>query len=203
MGDAGLEGEAVDQRLQRRAGRADGAAHVDEAAAGRVEPVGGADPREDRAGAVVGDDQRAADAVAEPAGALGDQRLEPGLQAGVEGGRDRPVARVCRDQPVGEVRGERGEGAPDVGDALGAGGGGFVGGEDAGADGAGEDAVAGKPRRLGRAVGAAGLGGLRQRDEERGFGGGEPARLLAEVGEAGGADALEVAAVGGEGRGRG
>ena len=34
-------------------------AHVDEAAAGRVEPVGGADAGEDLAGAVVGDDERA------------------------------------------------------------------------------------------------------------------------------------------------
>ena len=63
----------------------------------------------------------------------------------------------------------------------------------------GEDAVAAGARRLGRAVGPAGLGGLRQGDEEGRLGGRQAARLLAEPGEARGADALEVAAVGGEG----
>ena len=120
----------------------------------------------------------------------------------------RPASRVVAiapapgrrgDEAVGEVRRERRERPAHRRDRLGAGGGGLVRREDAGGRGAGEDAVAGGARGLGRAVGPAGLGRLRQGDEQRGLGGGQPARLLAEPGEAGGADALEVAAVGREG----
>ena len=72
-----------------------------------------------------------------------------------------------------------------------------------GVDGAGKrqpikHAVAGGPRRFRVAVGAARFGRLGQGDEERGFGGGQARRLLAEVGEARGADAFDVAAVGRE-----
>ena len=131
--------------------------------------------------------------------ALGDEGLEAGLERGVEGRRDLGRARARGDEAVGEVGRERRERAADGRHRLGAGGGGLLGVEDAGGGGAGEDAVAGGAGGLGRAVGAAGLGRLRQRDEERGLGGGEAAGLLAEPGEARGADALEVAAVGGEG----
>ena len=53
-------------------------------------------------------------------------------------------------------------------------------------------------RGLRVAVGPALLGQLRQRDEQRGFGDGQPPRLLAEIGERGGAHAFEVAAIGRE-----
>ena len=53
--DAELEGETVDERLQRRAWRAQGAGHVDEAVAPRVEEVRGADRCQDLSGPVVGD----------------------------------------------------------------------------------------------------------------------------------------------------
>ena len=46
------------------------------------------------------------------------------------------------------------------------------------------------------AVGPARLGRLRERDEQRRLGRLKPPRLLAEIGERGGADALDVTAIG-------
>ena len=48
----------------------------------------------------------------------------------------------------------------------------------------------------GMAVGAALFGQLRQRDQQGGFRDRQPLRLLAEIGERGGADAFEIAAIG-------
>ena len=68
-------------------------------------------------------------------------------------GKEQRPAEAARE--IGLERGD----AVRIGpfEALGAGSNGFFGGEDAGADGAREDAVASKPCGLGRAVGAAGL----------------------------------------------
>ena len=93
---------------------------------------------------------------------------------------------------------ERRERPADGRDRLGAGGGGLGRVENAGGDGAGQHAVAGGAGGRRVAVGAAGFRRLRQRDEERRLGRSQAARLLAEPGEGSGADALEVAAVGGE-----
>ena len=71
-------------------------------------------------------------------------------------------------------------------------------GDRAGRDGALEHAVARAAGGLGIAVGAAHFRRLRQGDEQRRLADREPARLLAEVGERGGAHALDVAAEGGE-----
>ncbi len=51
-------------------------------------------------------------------------------------------------------------------------------------------------RRPGVQVGPARAGRLRQRHQQRGFGRGQPARRLAEIGQAGGADPFQVAAEG-------
>ena len=61
----GLEGEAVDERLQRRARRAHGARHVDGAEAVLVEIARRADVRDHLAGAVVDGDQRGGQASAQ------------------------------------------------------------------------------------------------------------------------------------------
>ena len=134
------------------------------------------------------------------AGALGDERLEARPAGRRRGWSRSRRPRAGGDEAVGEVRGERRERpadgrAPRSVRAAAA----SSAARTPARDGAGEDAVAGGAGGLGRAVGAAGLGRLRQGDEQRGLGGGQPARLLAEPGEARGADALEVAAVGGEG----
>ena len=71
-------------------------------------------------------------------------------------------------------------------------------GNDAGRGDAVEHAVAGVARRLDRAVRAALLRRLRQRDQQRRLAQRQPPRLLAEIGERRGAHAFEVAAVGRE-----
>src|SRR3954447_6453330 len=58
-----------------------------------------------------------------------------------------------------------------------------------------EHAVTRFARRIGIAIEPAGLRRLRQRDQQRGFSQRQPLRLLAEIGDRGGANALEVAAV--------
>ena len=79
-------------------------AHVDEAAAAWVEPVGSADPRQDFAGPVIGDDQGSADPGADALRPLGRQRLEPHLQPSIERRRDLACAQPRRDQAVCEMR---------------------------------------------------------------------------------------------------
>jgi len=63
---------------------------------------------------------------------------------------------------------------------------------------AGDDAVARGRGLLREAIGAPRLGRLGKRHQQRALGGGEPLRLLAEIGERRGAGALDVAAIGGE-----
>ncbi len=63
-------------------------------------------------------------------------------------------------------------------------------------EGAVEHPVARRFCRAGRAVGPARLGRLRQRDEQRRLAVTEAARLLAEIGQRGGAQAFEIAAIG-------
>ena len=87
-----------------------------------------------------------------------------------------------------------GNGRRAVGTALAPRRGGLVGVEHAGSGGARQHPVARGPRRLRGAVRPPRLGRLRQRDEQRGLGRGQAARLLAEPGEARGAHPLEVAA---------
>ncbi len=56
MGDATLEGQSIDERLQRRARRTHGLRHVDGAGAILREIIGGADMREHRARRIVDDE---------------------------------------------------------------------------------------------------------------------------------------------------
>ncbi len=61
-----------------------------------------------------------------------------------------------------------------------------------------EHAVARAMRDLGRAIGPAHFGRLRDRDQQRGFGERKALRLLAEIGMRGRAHAFEIAAIGRE-----
>ena len=194
-----LEGEAVDQRLQRRARRADGARHVDEAAAALVEEAGRADRGENLAGLVVGDEDGDRNGIGERGGALRGERFQAALQAGLDG---EPVDGSCPAprRPGARRYGRRasGHGAAGRRHLFRPRRGGVVLGQDAGRDDAREHAVAGGFGACGVAVGAAPLRRLRQGDEQRRLGRVQPARLLAEIGERGGAHALDVAAIGGE-----
>ena len=71
-----FEGEAVDERLQRRAGRADRPGHVDRSGAARVEKIGRTDLADDLAGARVGHHQRDGHFRAEPLGGLARDNLQ-------------------------------------------------------------------------------------------------------------------------------
>ena len=79
--EAFLEGEAVDERLQRRARRAQRPGHVDPAGAAGVEIVGRADLAEDLAGHGVGQHHGDRDARAELSRGLPRDGLEPFLHA--------------------------------------------------------------------------------------------------------------------------
>ena len=107
-----------------------------------------------------------------------------------------PAAGPVAQRRVGGVRGKRGQRQAPAGHRLERGAGGLALAEQAGLDHAAEHAVARGERALRVAVGPAALGQLRQGDEERGLGDGEALRLLAEPGERGGAQALEIAAIG-------
>ena len=85
MSDAVLEGQTIDQRLQRRSGRADGTGHVDMASTRLVKRIGRTDRGQDLARGVIGDQDGERDALAQGVGALGGQGFQAFLQAGVEG----------------------------------------------------------------------------------------------------------------------
>ena len=104
----------------------------------------------------------------------------------------------ARDRLVGGVRGERRHRAARAGRAFGLRLRDLVERKAACKADAVEHAVARAMRDVGRAVGPAQLGRLRDRDQQRGFAEREPPRLLAEIGERGGAHAFEVAAIGRE-----
>ena len=147
---------------------------------------------------MIGDDQRRADPWPEAARPLGHQCLEPRLKPGVERCRDLARAWPRGDQPVGQMRGQCGERPPRGRHALAPRRGGLLRVERAGIGGACQHPVPSGPRRVRGPVRPPGLGRLRQRDEESGLGRGQAARLLAEPGEARGAQSLEVAAIGRE-----
>ena len=118
MGEAELEGEAVDQRLQRRAGRAHGARHVDEAVAALVEEAGRADRGEDLAALVVGDEDRDGDGIGERRGALGGERFQPRLEVRVDGQAIDRLLRRSGDRAIGGMRREHREGVARGGHRL-------------------------------------------------------------------------------------
>ncbi len=85
VGDAGLEGEAVDERLQGRARRAHGGRHVDGAEAGVVEIAGRADVGDDLARRVI-DARMAADSFCPKSLVCSSaSRLQRRLHAAVDG----------------------------------------------------------------------------------------------------------------------
>ena len=196
MRDPGVEGERVDERLQRRAGRAERLRHVDRARAGEREGIGRADMRAHLAGRVVDDDDRRREPRPQPLDALARERLQRGLEGAVD--REPVDAGIWRGAD-GVLRGmgrEHRERAADRGHGLGPHPRGLGGSEKAARDGAGEHARARGAGGGGVAVRPARLGRLGERDEERGLRQVKPARLAAEIGERGRPQPLDVAAIG-------
>ncbi len=194
MRDAVLEGERVDEGLQGRTGRAKRQRHVDGAGALAVHEVGTADLGKHLAGAVVDDEDRRRELRVEALQTVADESFECGLLASSDGQPMHPGAGVP-DRRLGRVGGDRREGPPPRREGLGLGGYRLRGREKTLGRSDIEHAIAGPACRLGIAVRPARLGRLRQRDEERGFGEGEPLRLAPEICEARGAGAFEIAAV--------
>ena len=192
MQRAVVEGHGIDQRLQRRAGRAVGAHQID--LAGAAEEVAAAQPGHDAAGAVVDHDHGDLRLVG-PSGRARRRRAGPGPT----GARSASwSARPCpatgrRARPRDAARSSASPaGAPGTGRLIAMSYSALV--DRRRAPGRAPARGRGRPaprRRRGRAGGAR---RLRDGDQQGRFGGAELLRLLAEIGEGGRAHALEIAA---------
>src|SRR5271163_968465 len=194
MGEPLLERERIDERFQRRAGRARRARHVDRAIALGVGIVSGADPGADFATRVVDDDDRRRKFWPQPLDALLDQGLELGLQPRVERKTKDVGAGVSGDRFLGRVRSQRRKVLARLRNRLAFGGVGFLAGDDSPVGDTVEHAGARALRGFGIFVGTARFRRLRQRHQQRRLGDRQPVRLLAEIGERGGPHALQIAA---------
>ena len=192
MERAVVEGQGVDQRLQRRAGRAVRAHQVD--LAGAAEIVAAAQPGHDAAGAIVHHDHRDLRLVGELAALLGDELAEARLQLEARSSSERSRRATGRPaRPRGAARAwawrglRSGTGPADrhvVQHLV----------DDARAPARAPARHRVRPAPTAGALGPAALGRLRNGDQQGGLGGGELLGLLAEIGEGGGAHAFEVAA---------
>ena len=191
MERAVVESHGVDQGLQRRARRAAGAHEID--LAGTPEEIVAAQPGHDAARPVVEHHHGDLGTIAERASFLMHQLGQRLLQFVAQRGRHGGAGRLAR-QPGREMRGLHRQGEPAVGRGAAARHLEEWRIDHAMLDAAFQYAVARRLRHGRRAVRAATLGRLRDGDEESGLGGAKLARLLAEIGQRGGAHALEVAA---------
>jgi len=113
-----LEAKPVDERLERRAGRAQRLRHVDLAGAAGVEIVGRGDARKHLAGRIVHREDGDRYVGPEPAGAFARQLLEARLQGRVDGEAvEAAVGRGC-DRGIGRVRREHRHRLATVGHRL-------------------------------------------------------------------------------------
>ena len=175
MGEALLEGQRIDEGLERRARRARRARHVDRAVARGIVIVGRADAGANFAGRIVDDDDRRRQFRPEARDALFGQRLELRLQPRVDRELDDLRLAVGGDRFFGGVRGQRREGQARLRDRLALGRRGVVGADDAARGDAVEHAVARGARALRRTIGPPRFRRLRQRDQQRRLGDGETA----------------------------
>ena len=123
IGDDGLgmdqqivEGQAIDEGLQRRAGRADGADHVVLAAAADVEVIRRPHIGAHRHGGILHHQDRQRRAGLEPEAPARGQRLQPALQIAVDEARDLAFAGRGGHQPLGQMRRIEGGRQPPGGD---------------------------------------------------------------------------------------
>ena len=195
MGQARLEGQAVDEGLQGRARRAHGVRHVDGAEAGVVEIARRADVRDHLAGAMVDGDHGGRQPAAE-------RRRRSRARAAR--GWPAPCSRGSGGAPCGPcaARPRRRRDAAPAWETRAA----PIGTRSAMARAASSREITpaasmrastrlrARCAAVRKAVGAAHLGRLRQGDQQRRLADRQPPRLLAEVGERGRAHALQVAA---------
>ena len=196
MGDAVLEREGIDEGFQGRSRGAQGLGHVDGPGPLAIHVVGAAHLSPHLAGGVVDGQDGQGELGAEPLDALPGKLLQAGLQARVDGQPMAGLGRPLRYRRLGRVGGEHGEETARLGHGLRLGGLGLRSRDDAAIPRPVEHAIAGLEGDSRRAVGAARLGGLRQRHEKRGLREGQALRLAPEIGEARRPRALKIAAIG-------
>ena len=131
----------------------------------------------------------------EPREALAGQRLERGLQARIDRKPDHTLARRRLERLLRRMGRHRREGPPLGRNGLGLGVFGFRDTDEAAFARPIEHACAGTFRRLRETVGPARFRRLRESYEECGLSDREPLRFLAEIGEARGAQAFDIASV--------
>ena len=110
MREAFLEGERVNERLQRRARRAGRTRHVDRAVARGVVEIGGADAGADLAGSIVDRDNGRREFGAEARDGVPGERFELRLQPRVDGEADRLRLFVRSDRLLRRMGGKLGKG---------------------------------------------------------------------------------------------
>ena len=130
---------------------------------------------------------------------LARQGFERHLEIGRDGRGDDRAGGRCGSEPLGHMGGEQGEGFTSLRGVFHHSGLCLIGVDDPRAGQSRNDAVACCPGDLRIAVRTAALGRLWQGHEEGRFGGGQAGGLLAEIGEAGGTQSLDIAAIGGKG----
>ena len=194
MDEERIEAHAIDERLERRAGRALGARHV-ELAEGCSE-VGAAELRAHAPAVVLDHHHRDRSTLLDRLAA--DEVLDAALEPPVERGAELAAGCGTRGKLGGEVRGEEGECRAALGDRLGECLCHLDGAQAAACAELTQDLVPRVPRRVRMEIGPHPLGRLGKCYEECRLAGRQAARLLAEIGERGGAHALEIAAEGGE-----
>ena len=194
MNETVLEGETVDERFQRRAGRAHRAGHVDLPGAPVVEIIGRADMRQHVAALIVDRDNRDRNIRTQRDGAVARQRFQHFLQAGIQ---RQPDHRRILDGGEGLIGGMRRQNRHRLAQPRHRNGLGLsrvLNRYAAILDHAVEHAVARDARDVGMTIEPARFRRLRQRHQNSRFRQRQPLRLLAEIGDRGGANALEIAA---------
>ena len=194
MHKAVLEGEAVDERLQRRARRAHRAGHVDLPGAALVEIIGRADARQHVAAFIVDRDDRDRNVRPLRHRAVARQRFQRFLQGRIQRQLDQRRILHRRHRGIGGMRRQNRHrlAQPRHRGCLGLRR--VVFRHHAILDHPREHAVARGVRGFRIAVEPAAFRRLRQRDQQCGFRQRKPLRLLAEIGDGCGADAFEIAA---------
>ncbi len=198
MGDSLLEGHGVDEGLERGAWRAERLRQVHRAGALVGEIAGTTDAGADGARRLLDDDDGGRELRPQRLGPLLREALERRLPAGVDGQAMHAIRRSLAHGRLRDMGRQHREGPARRRHRLAGGMKSLALGDHTSARRDGEHAVAATHRTFGEAVGPPHLRRLRQGDQCRGFRMGEPARVLAEIGEARGANALDVAAEGGE-----
>ncbi len=196
MDDAVLEPHAIDEGLERRAGRADRLSDVDLAGAPLIEIANRRHACQNFAARDIDRHHPDRDIGTQRLAAVAHQLFKLALQGRIDREVMQLAVRRRRHGLIGRMRTQhrhreparRHRFAPRLRDLD-------IGREARRAD-AIEHAVARAPRRVDRAVRPAQFGRLRQGDEKRDLAEGQTTRLMTEVGERSRADAFDVAAIG-------